>query len=94
MSDSDEKIIRSCCYSPPGCHPVGCGVRLHVKDGKLVKIEGDPEHYITKGALCARALAIKEYLYHPDRILHPIKRAREDRGKDKWEQCGKHRLFR
>ena len=86
MSDQDVKIIRSCCYSPPGCHPVGCGVRLHVKDGELIKIEGDPEHYITKGALCARALAIKEYMYHPDRILYPIKRAKEDRGKDKWER--------
>ncbi len=86
VTDDGETVIRSCCYSPPGCHPVGCGVRLHVKDGELVKVEGDPNHYITKGALCPRALTVREYMYHPDRILYPIKRAREDRGKDKWER--------
>ncbi|MGI6032049.1 MAG: molybdopterin-dependent oxidoreductase [Coriobacteriales bacterium] len=86
QGEDGETIVKSCCYSPPGCHPAGCGVLLHVKDGKVVKVEGDPDHYITKGALCPRGLTIKEYMYHPDRILYPIKRAREDRGKDKWER--------
>ncbi len=81
-----ETIIRSCAWSPPGCHPVGCGVQLHVKDGKLVDVEGDPEHPITKGALCPRCLALKDVTYHKDRITKPLKRAREDRGKDKWEE--------
>jgi anaerobic selenocysteine-containing dehydrogenase len=30
---------------------------------------------------------LPEYIYHPDRIIHPLKRAKEDRGKDKWELC-------
>ena len=84
--ENGETIVRSCCYSPPGCHPCGCGVLLHVKDGEVVKVEGDPDHHITHGALCPRGLTIKEYMYHPDRILYPIKRAKEDRGKDKWER--------
>lgn len=79
-----ETITRCCAWSPPGCHPVGCGLRVHVKDGKVTKVEGDPEHPITQGALCVRCLALKDYIYHPDRITKPIKRAREDRGKDKW----------
>ena len=33
----DETIIRTHAWSPPGCHPVGCGLQLHVKDGKIVK---------------------------------------------------------
>ena len=33
--------VRSCAWSAPGCHPVGCGVRLHVVDGKMVEVEGD-----------------------------------------------------
>jgi anaerobic selenocysteine-containing dehydrogenase len=57
-----------------------------VEDGKVVKVEGDPEHPITKGALCPRCLAMTEYLYHPDRIIYPMKRDRADRGKDKWER--------
>ena len=85
--EGEETIFRTCAWSPPGCHPVGCGLQVHVKDGKVVKVEGDPEHPITKGSLCTRCLALPEYIYHPDRITHPLKRAREDRGKDKWEQC-------
>lgn len=83
----DETIFRTCAWSPPGCHPVGCGLRVHVKDGVVTKIEGDPEHPITRGSLCPRCLALKEYIYHPDRIVHPMKRKREDRGKDTWEVC-------
>ena len=82
----DETIIRTHAWSPPGCHPVGCGLQLHVKDGKIVKVEGEPSHPITRGALCPRCLALKDFVYHPDRVLHPMKRAREDRGLDKWEE--------
>jgi len=86
--DGDETIFRTCAWSPPGCHPVGCGLRVHVKDGVVTKIEGDPEHPITRGSLCPRCLALKEYIYHPDRIIHPMKRAKEFRGQaDKWEEC-------
>ena len=59
-------------------------MKLTVKDGKLVKVEGDPEHPITQGRLCIRCLALPEYVHHPDRIIYPMKRAPEDRGKDNW----------
>lgn len=57
-----------------------------MKDGKLVKVEGDPEHPVTKGRLCVRCLSLEEYVNHPDRLLYPLKRAKEDRGKDKFER--------
>ena len=79
-------IFRTCAWSPPGDHPVGCGVELHVKDGKLVHVEGDETHPITQGRLCPRCLALKDYTYDPKRIIHPMKRNPEDRGKDKWVQ--------
>lgn len=78
--------VRTCGWSPPGDHPVGCGMKLHVKDGKLVKVEGDPEHPISQGRLCVRCLTLPEFVHHPDRIVYPMKRAPEDRGKDKWEK--------
>ncbi|NTW29239.1 MAG: molybdopterin-dependent oxidoreductase [Coriobacteriia bacterium] len=86
--DCGDGVIkfRTCAWSPPGDHPVGCGMYLHVKDGKVVKVEGDPEHPITNGRLCVRCLTLPEYMYHKDRIIYPMKRAREDRGKDKWER--------
>ncbi len=77
---------RACAWSPPGCHPVSCGIVVTVKDGKLVKVEGDPEHPITQGRLCPRCLDLKEIEYNKDRVLHPLKRDPKDRGKDKWVQ--------
>ncbi len=79
-------VTRSGIWSAPGCHPVGCGIKAYVKDGKLVKVEGDENHPVTKGRLCVRCLALKDFIYHPDRVIYPMKRAREDRGKDKWER--------
>ena len=56
--EGDEEVVRTCAWSPPGCHPVGCGVKLHIKDGKLVKVEGDETHPITQGRLCVRCLTL------------------------------------
>ena len=58
---------------------------LTVKDGKVVNVEGDPDHPITHGRLCVRCLTLPEYMYNDKRILTPLKRDPKDRGKDKWE---------
>ena len=34
--EGEYTVTRSCVWSPPGCHPVGCGIKLSTKDGKLV----------------------------------------------------------
>lgn len=59
---------------------------LHVKDGKLVKVEGDPDHPITHGRLCPRCIALDEVVYSEERLRHPMIRAKEDRGRDAWRQ--------
>lgn len=88
--EEDFTVTRTSVWSPPGCHPVGCGLKLYVdKKGKLVKVEGDENHPVTQGRLCPRCIALKNYVYNPDRIIHPMKRDPKDRGKaDKWEQIG------
>ena len=63
----------------------GCDARVHVKDGSVVLVEGDTSSPVTKGTLCAKGLASKGILYHPDRLLYPMKRAGE-RGEGKWER--------
>lgn len=78
--------VRTCAWSPPGDHPVGCGLILHVENDKLVKVEGDPDHPVTNGRLCPRCLALDEVMYHKDRLLHPMVRDRADRGKNTWRQ--------
>ena len=77
---------RSNTWSPPGSHPVGYGVKVITKDGELIRVEGDDDNPITTGRVNAMNLALREYTYAPERIIHPMKRAREDRGKDKWVQ--------
>jgi anaerobic selenocysteine-containing dehydrogenase len=84
--DDGTVIVRSNTWSPPGSHPVGYGVKLVTKDGKLLRVEGDPENPITTGRVNAMNLALREYTYHPDRIIYPLKRDPKDRGKDAWER--------
>jgi thiosulfate reductase/polysulfide reductase chain A len=76
-----EKVYKSSCKM---CHG-GCGVLVHVKDGDITKIEGDPDSPMSKGRLCAKGLASLEHLYNPNRLLHPLKR-RGERGEGKWER--------
>jgi anaerobic selenocysteine-containing dehydrogenase len=52
---SQEQIIRSNCR---GCHG-GCGVLAHVKNGTIVKIEGDPDFSANHGAMCSKGLAFQ-----------------------------------
>jgi len=85
--DDGSTIVRTCAWSPPGCHPTSCGVELTIKDGKLVHVEGDESQPITNGRLCPRCLALKDYTYHEDRIVYPMKRDPKYRGQgDKWER--------
>lgn len=85
--DGEYTVIRSSMWSPPGCHPTGCSVKLYVNgDGVLERVEGDENNPVTNGRLCPRCLALKDYIYNPSRVITPMKRAREDRGKaDAWE---------
>lgn len=65
MTTSDTNLVPTTTWSAsPGCHG-GCGVLAHIKDGKLIKIEGDPDHPWNQGRLCARVLAMTQYLNHP-----------------------------
>jgi thiosulfate reductase/polysulfide reductase chain A len=51
-----------------------CGVLASVADGKVVRLEGNPDHPLTKGRLCARGNAGTHLLYDPDRLKYPLLR--------------------
>lgn len=71
MINGTEKIHSYC------VHCTGlCGVVAHVRDGYLVKVEGDPDSLVNGGTLCPKGLAAKQEIYHPDRLKHPMKRSR------------------
>jgi len=89
---TEERVVRSVTWSAgPGCHG-GCGVLLGIKDGLLDSIEGDPAHPYNQGSLCPRALTMKEYTYHPDRLRHPMRRVGK-RGEDRWERMSWEEIF-
>jgi len=52
----------------------GCGVRVRVREGRAVKLEGNPDSPINRGRLCSRGQAAIQGLYNPDRVQHPMVR--------------------
>ena len=79
----EVKKIRTVCRS---CHG-GCGVIAHVKDGKVIKVEGDSESPISHGTLCSKGLAITQLAYHPDRILYPMKKVDNGWERITWDEA-------
>lgn len=51
--------------------PAGCGVVARVREGRVVKLEGNPADPIGQGSLCARGQAALQGLYNPDRVRRP-----------------------
>lgn len=62
----------------------GCGLLVHVEDGKITKIQGDPVSH-TKGYICAKGLAHMARIYHPDRLKYPQKRIGK-KGENRWKR--------
>lgn len=58
---------------PRNCHDT-CGLITEVQDGKVIRVYGDPDHPITKGALCLKGATYVRQIYAPDRQLYPLKR--------------------
>jgi molybdopterin-containing oxidoreductase family iron-sulfur binding subunit len=48
--------------------PAGCGVLAKNREGRIVKVEGNPEHPVNQGTLCVRGQAGVQRLYSPDRF--------------------------
>src|SRR4051812_47765710 len=68
---SELQVRRSVC--PHDC-PDACGMLAWVKDGQIVRVGGDPDHPVTRGAICGKANRYMERIYSPDRVLYPQRR--------------------
>lgn len=62
---------------------VGCGMIVHTKNGKVVNIEGDPEHPINQGSLCSKGSALFQVANNERRLTKVQYRAPKS---DKWEE--------
>jgi anaerobic selenocysteine-containing dehydrogenase len=83
-----EEVIKTNCR---GCHG-GCGVLVHVRDGTIIKIEGDPDFRTNHGSMCSKGLAFQQLVYHPDRVKYPLKRAGK-KGEGKWQRISWDEAF-
>lgn len=72
---------------PYTCHVCNIqdGAIAYVENGRIVKLEGNPEHVSTRGRLCAKGNSGMWYTYNPDRVLYPLKRVGA-RGEGKWKR--------
>jgi anaerobic selenocysteine-containing dehydrogenase len=72
LSDKPTRTLRAAC--PHDC-PDTCAIRVTVRDDQVIKLQGDPDHPPTHGALCTKVSRYAERVEHPERVLHPLRRA-------------------
>ncbi|THE10843.1 oxidoreductase [Bacillus timonensis] len=64
-----------------------CGFVVEVEDGKIIKIDGDKEHPITKGKICGRGRMLEARTNSDQRILYPLKKIDGEFQRITWEQA-------
>jgi len=64
-------LVRGAC--PHDC-PDTCALLTQVENGVAIKVAGNPAHAHTDGVLCAKVSKYTERTYHPERVLHPLRR--------------------
>jgi anaerobic selenocysteine-containing dehydrogenase len=76
----EEKLAGVATWYASTCRqcPAGCGIVVRVMNGRALKIEGNPEHPLNRGKLCARGQSGLQLLYNPDRLAGPVEQS--DRG--------------
>jgi anaerobic selenocysteine-containing dehydrogenase/Fe-S-cluster-containing dehydrogenase component len=58
--------------------PAGCGVLAKNREGRVIKLEGNPLHPVNRGSLCMRGQAALQGLYNPDRLKQPQLKTADD----------------
>lgn len=85
FTDHPEGVIpgrmRSYASTCAGCS-AGCGLLAGVRDGRPIKMEGMPEHPLSRGGLCAIGQALPLGLYDSHRLRHPLYRGE----RAEWEE--------
>jgi anaerobic selenocysteine-containing dehydrogenase len=68
---ASHQVLGAC---PHDC-PDTCSLVTTVEDGVAVKVHGNPDHRHTHGVLCTKVSRYTERTYHPERVLHPLRRS-------------------
>ena len=70
LRDGDT-IVRGAC--PHDC-PDACAMLVTIRDGRAIRVAGDPDHPFTRGFLCAKVNRYLDRTYHQQRLMHPLRR--------------------
>src|SRR5215469_13965333 len=70
QSEARPSLVRGAC--PHDC-PDTCATITEVEDGRAVRFYADPLHHFTDGWLCAKVRPYLERVYHPGRLLYPLR---------------------
>ena len=76
-----DPVVKSACEL---CNQ-GCGVLIHMEGGKPVRVTGNPDDPVSRGAICMKGAASLEYLNHPQRLKYPMKRIGA-KGEGQWKR--------
>jgi len=82
--DGETHIVKGAC--PHDC-PDTCALEIKVRGGVALKVSGAADHGPTAGVLCTKVARYTERTYHPDRLLHPLKRI-GPKGSGRFERIG------
>lgn len=81
---SDTVTVKTCCRA---CGKMECGVKVIVKDGRAIRVEGDEGAFQSMGNCCTKSQSSIQAAYHPDRLHYPMKRTNPKGDKDPgWER--------
>ena len=70
----DDMVVGQATWYASTCRecPAGCGILAKNREGRVVKVEGNPFHPINRGRLCMRGQAALQGIYNPDRLQTPL----------------------
>ena len=78
-----KKVVRTLCGL---CH-TNCGILVHLEDGKVSRIEGDPEHPANRGSLCSKAQTLKPTLESEQRLTYPQMKTKKGLARVSWDEA-------
>ncbi len=81
VTKKERKAIPTACWS---C-VTRCAAMGYVEDGRLMKVESNPNSIRTEGVMCSKGQSAPNEVYFPDRLLYPLKRV-GPRGGGKWRR--------
>jgi anaerobic selenocysteine-containing dehydrogenase/Fe-S-cluster-containing dehydrogenase component len=91
LNSPDETVPGVSTYYASTCREcaASCGIIVETRDGRALKLEGNPNHPLNRGALCARGQASLQGLYNPDRYRGPMMRQGDTLVPATWDQVQK-----